>query len=160
MEDLKTRIGILFILLSAALTPAPSHAAIELGSDLFLSGILLGNANEVHLRTRNSLYIGVGSVAVGAIFRFEPQHSYLQDYGAGASVRMGQDFTVELEGGMLRRHFESLWGDGLFFSAIFGWQLSKTFRLAIPITAKQINLGTDSGWTVDYLPYIGVRVVF
>lgn len=157
---MKTRIGLLCILLSAALTTASSHAAVELGSDLFLSGILLGNANEVHLRTRNSVYIGVGSVAVGAILRFEPQHSYLQDYGAGASVRFGQDFTVELEGGILKRHFESLWGDGYFFGVIAGWQLSKNFRLAIPITAKQLNLGTDSGWTVDYLPYIGVRVAF
>ncbi|MBL7715541.1 MAG: hypothetical protein JNL01_08745 [Bdellovibrionales bacterium] len=138
----------------------PTHAGVDLGTDFFLAGNVGQGGNSIHVRTRNSLMFGVGSFALGPIVRIEPQHDYLTDLTYGAGLRFGREVVVELEAAIVRRKFEGVSGNGFLSGALVGWQFTRNFRIAVPVTAKYITVGNDKRWTVDYLPYLGMRVVF
>lgn len=135
-----------------------AHAGVDLGSDFFLAGSLGQGGGGVHLRTRNTLVFQVGSIGLGVVARIEPQHPYLLDQAYGAVARFGRDFHLELEAAIVRRQFENVYGTGFLAGVFLGWQFSKNFRIGIPFTAKNTSVGTDKRWTVDTLPYLGLRV--
>jgi len=148
----------LFLVLVAIHIP-DAHAFLEIGSDVFVSGVV-GIGTEVHLRTRNYIYLGGGSFHFGPVVRVELQHSYLQDYSYGAGLKLGKRFFFECEGALMRRQFEGAMGNGYLLGILIGWQFTKVFRIAFPVTVKRTELGSDNRWTLDYLPYIGLKVGF
>lgn len=139
--------------------PQPAQALVELGTDIFFSA-LSGATNEIHIRTRNFLYVGVENFSAGLVARVEPQHEYLTDVTYGLGARYGKMFFVEADAGILKRTFEGVVGNGSVFSLLFGWNISDNFRIVIPITAKRVEFTSDKRWIVDYVPFFGVRVGF
>jgi hypothetical protein len=145
----------------ALLAPAGVHAAAEINFDAFYSGFGFFGMADVVARTRLGFTFGGQKFQFGAFGQADRMDPDTHDAVAGGSLRFGDKFFGQIDGGYLFRYQDILrqTGHGFSFSMAVGWNAHKWFRIMLPISLKWIITPELKRKTIEVVPFIGVRFV-
>jgi len=147
-----------FLALGALTFGSPTHAALELGTDLFTRGFgYLGHA-DFNIRTHTYLFFGTKDFAFGGVVGAEALSSTVKDFTGGGGLRIGDTFFVQLDGGYFLRIHDGTAGQGIAGAIRLGWRI-KWFRIVLPLNIKYIHSGLTRRVTTDFVPWIGFKFI-